>query len=174
MKVEEIVEQADSGVNFAKQVQEGLKKTIIAGKTMGEWKIYFSITVPPDLNPQTCITTLTKLITLYQEAAFLKSRADRTCQHLTQAAKYSFTQEFYKQIEEIKEKNIRIPSKDTLEILAEQKITELRMAEQAAKVELSFWKDIIDNLSTTRKVLEQITINLGIERKMLQTGFVER
>jgi len=170
MEANEIIDQADTGIELANQVQNGLKKVLISGKTLAEWRSYFTITIPPDLNPQTCIDILSGLAGLYQEAAFFKTRADRTAQHLSQAAKLAFNKEFHLQIDSYRDKNARLPSKDTLEVMAEQKIVELRTAEQSSKIELSFWKDVIDNLSTVRKILEQITINLGIERKMLLSG----
>ena len=41
-------------------------------------------------------------------------------------------------------------------------------------IELSFWKGVIDSLTNTRKLLEQATMNLGIELKALSNqGMIE-
>ena len=70
------------GKELYEEFLEQLKSETISGKTMYEWRKYFTLIIPPDPTPTSLTAMFSKLGVLYQEAAFYKARADRASQSI--------------------------------------------------------------------------------------------
>jgi hypothetical protein len=141
---------------------------LIAGKLAKEWKQHFRIDLPPDMNPQICISVASELMKLYQEASFLKAEADARLSACKNASDDRYRVRFAELVAEYKAEGKKLPAKDTLVALAEHSISHLKNTVAHAEIELSFWKEILNNLSQARKLLENATINLSVDAKALQ------
>lgn len=149
---------------FTKQMKQ---RYSFDGKLMSDWKKEFRVAIPDGLNPRICIELNTKINDLYQQASNKKSDAEASLTSLKASYADSFRDAFNELVEEYKSKKERLPAKDTLTQLAEHKTTSLHSALVHGEMQLGFWKDILNNLSTTRKIIENNTINLSVEAKAL-------
>jgi len=102
---------------------------------------------------------------LYQEATFFKARAERMHHTFKKTSEAEYRAAFAAEVE--KYQGGKVPAKDTLATVAENQISTLRDGCIIGDIELAFWKSILDSLSNVRKLLEQATMNLGIELKAL-------
>lgn len=149
---------------FAKQFDSQYH---IAGKLMAEWKGYFKIHLPPDMNPQTCQVADRELMGLHQEATFLKAAAETRLAAYRNANDERYRSKYAALVSEYKQSGQKLPAKDTLTALAEYSLGSMKDAVVHAEIELSFWKEILNDLSNSRKLIENVTINLASEAKAL-------
>jgi len=164
-----ILEQLNKGKglhdHFAKQFREGY---FIAGKLIADWKQRFQIEIPPDLNPQTCKELDLKILELHQEASFLKAEVDARLAAYRNTNNDRYREKFTALVTEYKNKGDKLPAKDTLAALAEHAVGNIKNAMVHAEIELAFWKEILNDLANSRKLIDNITINLSVEAKALQ------
>lgn len=168
-QTEEVLEQLKKGKalhdSFAKQFNE---EYLVAGKLMTEWRDHFKLQIPPDLNPKVCQDLAVKLMELHQEASFLKAVCDARMRACLGASNIRYRSEFTELVAEYRQRKEKLPAKDTLAQLAERKVGDMKDAVAHAEIELSFWKEILNDLSNCRKLLENATINISVEMKTLQ------
>jgi hypothetical protein len=150
---------------FAHQFKNQYK---IAGKLMADWRDYFKIQLPQDLNPQSCQILGMKLLELHQEASFMKAEAEARVSAYRSASDDQYRKKFGKLVEEYKAPGKKLPSKDTLCALAELDMGNVKNALVHAEIELDFWDEVLDDLSNSRKLIETSTINISVEAKALQ------
>jgi hypothetical protein len=161
------------GKKIYEQVLEALKKETISGKTMHDWRQYFTITIPPDISPNIGARLSAKLANLFQDASFYKARADRLVHTLKLELKASLRDAVNTTALTYDQTNRKRPASAILLMEAENEVKELESACMLAEVELGFWKEVLSNLSAVRKNLENCTMNLGIERKMLAASYFD-
>ena len=151
--------------HFAKQFREGY---YVAGKLIADWKDHFKMDIPPDLNTQTCKEIDLKILELHQEASFLKAEVDARLAAYRNTNSDRYREKFTNLVTEYKSKGEKLPAKDTLAALAEHAIGNIKNAMVHAEIELAFWKEILNDLANSRKLIDNITINLSVEAKALQ------
>ena len=150
---------------FAEQFQNLYK---VSGKLISDWKDYFTINIPPDMNTQLCQAKGAQIIHLHQEATFMKAAAEAKLSAIKDVNAHKYRTKFTSLVAEFKTTGQKIPAKDTLATLTEQSMSELSKTVVHAEIELAFWKDILSDLANSRKVIENITISLATEAKALQ------
>jgi DNA gyrase/topoisomerase IV subunit B len=154
---------------FAKRFRE---QYLIANKSTEEWKEYFKLTLPPDLNTHTCQEMDTQIMELYQEASFLKAEVEARLTAYKNTNSDRYRARYAQLVSEYEKKGQRLPARDTLAVLAETVISSSsKGAIVHAEIELAFWKEILSSLGNSRKLIENVTMNLNIEAKALQTSF---
>lgn len=149
---------------FAEKFRTGYK---VAGKLMSDWKKHFCIKLPPDLNPQLAQAVDAQLQELHQEATFFKAEAEARLTAFQSANNEKYRNKYAALVAEYKSNGSKLPAKDTLAALAESETSELKDSMTHAEIELAFWKEILNDLSNTRKLLENATICLSVEAKAL-------
>jgi hypothetical protein len=152
---------------FAAQFRESYT---IAGQSIGEWKAYFRVKIPPDLNTQTCQEVDVRLIELHQEASFLKAEAEARLSAYRSANNDRYRARFAQLISEYEQAGKKRPAQGTIDTLAEHAIGDIKNALVHAELELAFWKEILSDLQNSRKIIKNITINLSVEAKALLLG----
>ncbi len=141
---------------------------LVVGRLINDWKEYFRIDIPADLSPQQCREFDSKILSLYQEATFYKLSCEARLKSLKGTSNSTFRRNFTALVAEYKQKGLKLPSKDTLEHLANETISDISDAMLHAEIELGVWKDIISSLDNSRKIIEAISISLGVEAKLLR------
>jgi hypothetical protein len=168
VKADSLIDQLRNGKklhdDFAKVFRE---KYTISGKHISEWKEYFKVTMPPDLNPQKCLVLDTQLIELYQEASFFKAEVESRLASYKSANQDRYRAKYAELVAEFSQVGKKLPAKDTLVALAEHATSDIINAQVHGEIELAFWKEILNHLTNCRKLLDNATINLGIEAKAL-------
>lgn len=167
----ELIDKLRTSKEAYKRFYEKFKNQyIIAGKLATEWEKHFKVDIPEDLTTQGCIIVSKKLLDLHQEASSLKAVAQGNVEYIKAVYNKEYKAAFSKVIAEHKasqEKPGRLPSHDTISTLAEEALLELKETMVHAEIELNFWKEILNDLANARRIVSDLTINLGIEAKAL-------
>lgn len=139
----------------------------ISGRTMDEWESMFRVQIPQDnLNPTNCKELAQKLMDLHQDASFYYNVAVVKVQLIKRGGDSSFRDKYHALVQEFKQANGKLPSAVTLTELAKVGNDEVESALSIAEIEKSFWSNILENLSTSRKLLENASFNNNTEAKM--------
>lgn len=139
----------------------------IAGKTILEWRNYFKIDLPPDATTQTIQSIDSKLVRLYQEAYDYKTSAVTCVRGIKSERAASFRLRYAELVQKYEDKGGKLPAKDTLTALAEAATADSDEMLMHAEMALEFWKDTLTRLSSCRKLVQDVTINLSVEAKAL-------
>lgn len=170
VEAKELIDQLRKGKKLHEEFSKNFNSLYkIAGKLMSEWKQYFKVKIPSDLNPQTCLSIGSKIIGFYQEASFLKAEAEARLAAYKSATDDKYRTRYAELVTEYKAESKKIPAKDTLAELASYDIGDIKNALVHSEIELAFWKEMLNNLNHARKTIENATIGLGIEAKALQS-----
>jgi len=143
---------------------------LISGKKGSEWEAYFKMPIPPDASPGILRDMDVQLSGLFEEAGFMKTMSDIRLQAYKAASTSKYREAYAQLVAEYKTtgEGKRLPAKDTLQVLAEEKIGDDVDGAVHAEIELTFWKGILDKLNITRKIIENLTFNLNIEHRATQ------
>lgn len=167
--VNEIVSILRKGKKLHDHFAEQFKtKYLISGKLINEWKSYFKISIPPDLNPHTCIEIDSKIMELHQEASFLKAEAEARLTACKNASSEKYRTEFAALVAEYNQAGKKMPASATLTALAEHSISEIKNALTHVEIEVAFWKEILNDIACARKAVKNVVICLSIEARALQ------
>ena len=149
---------------FAKQFRS---QYLIAGKVISDWQEHFKIELPPDLNPQLAQSVDARLMELHQEATFLRAEAEARFTAYKSAKDGKYREKYAALVAEYKESGQKLPAKDTLEALETDSISSMTSGLTHAEMEMNFWKNILDDLRNSRRLLESATITMATEAKAL-------
>ena len=144
---------------------------LIGGKTMEHWRNRFNIPRPPtDADPEVCKSLGMDILVLYQEASFLYSKALAYEQISTAAAEDTYKSRRREIVEEYATGSKRLPGADALDQLVSgsEEVAGAKMAADMGQVHKDFFKQILDRLSNTRKVIENISMNNAVQAKLEQ------
>jgi len=140
------------------------------GKTLQEWKEHFTIKINPNnVTPSMLKEISAKLILLNHEASFNHSLAQAKKELLLGGANHTNDDQYMDIVQTHKLNNVRTPAAPTIKVMANKKNANITMAATIAEVEMRFWKNVLDNLSNTRKLIEQCTFNSAVELKQLNS-----
>lgn len=140
----------------------------ISGRTIKEWEDEFKITVPPDPNPAVCKVIDMQIMSLHQDAAFYHATANIYVQALKKGNETEYRSRYAALVAEFKRDNpgSKLPARGTLEDLTRAETDDIEGALSNAELQENFWKNIMNHLNMCRRLLENATINSGIEVKM--------
>ena len=169
--------QADKlleGLLKGKQVHEIFtenmrRQLLISGQPINHWEETFKLHIPMDnLTPSLCKELSMKLMALNEEATFHHAVAVTKVQLIKHGGEVAFRGKFNALVEEFRSKRMRIPAAKTLENMANIDQEEIYSAQTIAEVEAKFWKDILDHISTCRRLIENASMNIAVEIKATQ------
>ena len=150
---------------FAVEMRQRL---LINGETIDTWEKKFKITIATDdLNPAQCKQMDIMLLDRNQEAAFYHAIASAKVQMLKRGGDSAYRDKFFAIVEEWKAKGGKLPASATLENLAKVETDDVESAGTIANIEKQFWSDILDHLTTCRKIIENATLNSNVEARLL-------
>ena len=136
-------------------------------KSLDEWRRYFRVDVPSDLNPEMARHLSMRLMELYQEACYFKTQAEMKLHYANSSNKSRYREKFNDLLVGYKMGDKRIPSRETINTEAEAHIGKELDSVAHIEIELSFWKGILASLQECRKLVETATWNLSVEAKAI-------
>lgn len=160
-----------SKVLRGKDVAEALNKAfeqqyMIAGHSAEYWREHFKIDLPTEnMTPQLAVETNLKLLKLYQEASFHYAWAQKKKEHMRCGADTAKAQIINELVEDFKLKNKKVPAAATLDALAKSDVEDLDQASETYKTEYNFWKQILDQLNTVFKMVQNASTAIAVEAK---------
>jgi len=162
---EEVYQESNSdSYNVFKNVV--LEKEQVGGKTILQWKEYFKLDIPESPDPEICKNIDIQLIQLHHEATFLYNLTKLCLDRLHTMSEAKFQQKYKELYEGFRNQDSRPPGAPIIENLAKVDVQDVVNMRDAAKRELEFWKRIIANLDMQRRLINDATINNGIQVKM--------
>jgi hypothetical protein len=138
---------------------------LIAGKPIYKWEQEFKIHIPEDSSPAKCKELDIKLLELHERATFFRASARAILQALKSGSESELNTAKNALVMQYEATNKKLPAAATLESMAAYQIKDVDGALMSANIASEFWSDIIDHLAFCRKILENISINNGIEAK---------
>lgn len=140
---------------------------LINNKTIDQWEDRFKIHIKTDdLTPQVCKQIDLLLMELHQEASFYFAVASAKVQMIKRGGDSTYRDRFFAITEDYRSRGVKLPAAATLETLAKVENDDLESAQAIAEIEKGFWSDILNHLSTCRKLVENATFNSSVEAKM--------
>jgi|SRR5579863_4098744 len=139
---------------------------LIAGKTLADWETNFKIKVPSGASPAECKELDVKLMALHSEATFHAASAKAVLQALKRGIDTEMNSRKTALVAEYANKNEKLPAASTLESMVRAQIDDIDGAMMSAVIASAFWQDILEHLAYCRKLIENISINNGIEAKL--------
>jgi len=173
----ELGEKSDDILNYLRKGKEAYTEFgkkfremyLISGKLIGEWEEHFEIDIPADTTPPILWSLDRQIAKLHQEASFLKAESSCRLEYIKAVYNKRYRAAFNAIIAEYKTAHpgSKLPSKDTMATQAESRVGDIKDAITHAEIELSFWKEMLADLAHKRRIVNDMTINLGIETKIL-------
>jgi hypothetical protein len=169
IQAEELAVKIKSGKAVFKQLSKKLEgELVFAAQPLSHWKDYFKLNIPDqDLNPIVLKGLDMKLMELYHEASFYYSMANSLSQMIKNGAESNYQTIFLGLVEQFKGTGQKLPAAATLENLARIQNMTQDSASWYAEVEVKFWREVLDNLSSQRKIIENASLNISVELKAL-------
>ena len=132
--------------------------------------------IPADaLTPQLCCDFDQKIIDLHQEATFLYNAAVAKAQYLAHDSKDEYYHHVKAMADEYKAAGKRLPSAAAVDNICNLNNMDEEYNAIAGEMEVKYWKGILDHLSTCRKIIENVSLNISVERKSEQAAaFAQR
>lgn len=171
---EKIIKNNLKGKQIESVVNEFMFKTYeFSGHTIDFWRQKFTMEIPTaDLNPAMIRELDMKLMLMNQEATFHYAVASAKLQMLKRGSEANFMEKYQAIITQHQTAGKKLPAAATLERMSSIGSDEVNSAITIADMETRFWKNILDSLSTTRKILENASMNNATEMKYLSGGNV--
>lgn len=136
------------------------------GKSAMEWKKYFKINIPDEVNPMILVELNREIFEKYQEASAYRDAENIQLTILEQSKADKFNAAYnHARTEHQKEfkKNL---SADSCKVAATLAIKDLEDAISNQKVAKDFWKSTCDTLTELRKLLEAMGYALSADARL--------
>lgn len=171
-KAEELANKIKAGKAIYQALSAKLdEEMVFAGKKAEEWREELRLNIPNgDLNPSILKALDVELMEKYHEASFYHAVAQAKASMIQQGAKNNYETIYIGIVEEYKKDGKRLPAATTLENLARIHNSEQDASYQYANIEVKFWKDVLDNLTNKRRLIENASLNISVELKAEQSG----
>ena len=168
-KAEILLSKLMTGKQVHEIFAESMKhQLLINGEPMSHWEKHFKINIPTDnLTPSLCKELSMRLMELNQEAAFFQACATAKSQIIKRGTTAAYNDKFWTIVQQYKNEKKKLPAAATLETMARVDNEDLDSAQTIADIESKFWKDILEHLSTCRKLIENASMNIATELKSL-------
>lgn len=169
-KATSLIDSLMQGKEIHDKFAENMRsKFLINNKTMDEWEEQYRIQLETDnLTPAICRQYDLKLLEYNQEVAFFHAMAAAKVQLLSRGHISAYRDKFYALVQEYQQKGGKLPAAATLENLAKVETDDIESASTMADVEKTFWSNILDHLTTCRKIIENATMNNNVEARLLR------
>ena len=169
-KANTLVESIMKGKEIHDKFAENMRKNfLINNKTMDAWEEQYRVNIETDnLTPSICRQYDLKLLEFNQEVAFFHAMAAAKVQLLSRGHTSAYRDKYYALVQEYQTKGAKLPAAATLENLAKVETDDVESATTIAEVEKSFWSNIMDHLTTCRKIIENATMNNNVEARLLR------
>jgi len=170
-KIQEMAQKLrEEHVQVQKAYQEQRKllddDMIVSGKTVKEWKEELWIIVPSaDLTPQICLEVNKAIMQAENVAAYEHAKAQMRAQILDKQAGSAYYRAIDHIVDEFKNSDKRVPGVATLETMAEVASELYKKVAIESDNEYKFWKNVLDHLQFSKKILEQAGFNINSEIK---------
>lgn len=139
---------------------------LISGQKREVWEQKFKMYIPAEaLTPELCCDFDRKIMDLHQEATFLYNAAVARAQYLAHDSKDEYYHHVQTMVEEYKTAGKRLPSAAAVDNLCNLANMDQEYNAIAGEMECKYWKGILDHLSTCRKIIENVSLNISVERK---------
>lgn len=167
-KADKLLEKLLQGKEVHDLFAESMKKNLlVSGQTMAYWEDRFHIKVQTDnLTPSMCNQIDLRLLELVQEATFYYALASAKLLVLKQGNESTYRDKFFALVQEYKAGGKKLPAADTLEVLARVEMDDTNWAVSIADLEKGFWNNILEDLSSCRKIIENASFNNNTEAKL--------
>lgn len=143
----------------------------IAGQSIEAWEDHFKISVPENPDPQVCKSMDMQIMALHQEAAFFFAEAAARSQALKKGSDTEYRTRYTALVAEYKHEGKKMPAHKSMEDLTRAETDNIESAVVNAEIQKDYWKSIMEHLNMCRRLLENATINSGIEAKMAMNHF---
>ena len=151
--------------NYKKWVEGFGESYQIQDQTLKYWRSHFLIKLPADIGTDTCKSVDIKLVNLFQEAHGNKGKAEAALSIYKAMYAKEYRSEYASLVRSYDGK--KLPAAGTLVTLTENKLGDMKDSIALAETEVSFWKEMLANLNTIRKIIENATLNISVEAKAL-------
>jgi len=131
------------------------EKYLVDGKTMKDWRDYFNVKLPEEIDPESLGSANAKLNNGINEAGFFHAHAIMIEQAIRNGAGNKFDDAFCTLVESYRSAGKKLPANATLQKMAEGEDTEVKSAITTAAARTKFWKSIVDTLHEQRRVVSE-------------------
>ena len=144
------------------------QQELISGKTIREWKEYFHIEIPESPDPEICKQLDMRLADLHQDATFYLSLAQLCKDKATLSSSTKFEERYKSICDEFRGEgySTKLPAAGTIEALVNAELVDINSIVQIADRETKFWKNIKEHLDMIRRLINDATMNNGIQVKI--------
>jgi hypothetical protein len=139
---------------------------MIGGKSIGAWEAHFSIKFPENPDVSQCRTLASKCALLFHEASFYYAVSEAMVEALTSGHTKKFSDLYSAKVADLKRSGAKLPSADTIKEIINAMTSDTASALNNAKMQMKFWKRILESLSEVRKNIEIATWSNSTEQKM--------
>lgn len=139
---------------------------MISGKSIKAWEKHFAIKFPENPDVSQCRELSSRCASLFQEASFYYAIGEAMVEALTSGHSKKFSELYAAKVEDLKRVGGKLPSADTIKEMINSMVTDSATALNNARMQMKFWKRILESLSEIRKHIETATWNNSTEQKM--------
>lgn len=155
--VEKITTQLKNAQEFNHILSEYLNDNLKFGqKSPKEWKEYFYVKIPDEINFHTIVSLSRELFIKYQKAAALRDKETLQLTILEQSKDDKFNEAFQKAQDDHRSKYNKSLAAASCEIEGLLAIKDIQDAIANQKIARDFWVNTCKTLDTLRKLLESI------------------
>ena len=166
-KAEELFSSVIEGKAIADIFGDSIRNQyMIAGKSIQEWERQFKIKFPENPDVSQCRQLSSQCAALFQEASFYYAVGEAMVEALTSGHSKKFSDLYATKVAELKRAGGKLPSADTIKEMVNSMTADSATALNNAKMQMKFWKRILESLSEIRKHIETATWNNSTEQKM--------
>jgi len=144
------------------------EKFLVEGKTLVAWRKYFKIELPKkdeDITFHTIINLSSKIIKLYQEAAYFRDKQTIQLTVLEQSKFDTYHREYQKVRTETEAKYQKPLAAESCKVHATLATMELEAALSTQKTVRDFWTKTCDTLTEMRKLVELMSFALSSDAR---------
>lgn len=136
------------------------------GKSAQEWKKYFKVNIPDEVNPITLVELNKELFRKYQEAAAYRDQQNIQLTILSQSKTDKYNAAFHKARMDHQKEYKKNLSAESCKVVATLAIKDIEDAISNQSIAKDFWKSTCDTLTELRKLLEAMGYALSADARL--------
>jgi len=163
-----LLEEMNKGTDVHAMFADGMKESLlISGHKISYWEEKFHMKIPGDLTPAQCKNMSMELLRLNHEATFYLAIANAKLQLIKRGNDAAYQARFAEIVTQYKKDGKRLPGQDTLRSMSSDGLGDIESAKVIADIEQKFWKGILEDIHTARRLIESASMNLAVELKTM-------